>query len=89
MDYLGKDASKVFPRAPPITLPQKCLDMEKVRAYELDIYSPDNTFTNPSCASFSDLDQLLGITCHTFAAGSNGTAKFLGNCECQLCRFTL
>ena len=41
VDYLGKDASKVFPRAPPITLPQKCLDMEKVRAYELDIYSPD------------------------------------------------
>jgi len=81
VDYLGKDASKVFPRAPPVTLPQKCLDMEKVQAYNLDVYTPDNNFTNPSCASFSDLDVLLGITCHTIAAGSNGTAKFLGDYE--------
>ncbi|KAL7536573.1 hypothetical protein ACHAXR_007251 [Thalassiosira sp. AJA248-18] len=81
IDFLGKDGSKVFPRAPPVTLPPKCLDTEKVDAYNLDVYSPDNNFTNPTCASFSDLDVLLGITCHTFAAGSNGTAKFLGDYE--------
>jgi len=81
VDYLGKDGSKVFPRAPPVTLPQKCLDMAKVQAYSMDIYTPDNNFTNPTCASFSDLDILLGVTCHTFAAGSNGTQKFLGDYE--------
>ena len=81
VDYLGKDGSKVFPRAPPVTLPEKCLDMEKVLGYNLGEYSPENNFTNPTCASFSELDVLLGITCHTFAAGSNGTAKFLGDYE--------
>ena len=79
VDFLGKDASKVFPRAPPVTLPQKCLDMEKVEAYNLNVESPDNNFTNPTCASFTDLDVLLGITCHTFAAGSQGVNKFLGD----------
>ena len=81
VDYLGKDGSKVFPRAPPVTLPEKCLDMEKVVGYNLAEYNPENNFTNPTCASFSDLDILLGVTCHTFAAGSNGTAKFLGDYE--------
>ncbi|KAL7461885.1 hypothetical protein ACHAXS_002293, partial [Conticribra weissflogii] len=81
VDFLGKDASKVFPRAPPVTLPEKCLDMEKVEAYQLNVYAPDNNFTNPTCQSFTELDILLGITCHTFAAGSNGTAKFLGDYE--------
>jgi len=79
VDFLGKDASKVFPRAPPVTLPQKCLDMEKVDAYQLNVEGPANNFTNPTCASFSDLDVLLGITCHTFAAGSQGVNKFLGD----------
>ena len=81
VDYLGKDGSKVFPRAPPVTLPQKCLDNEKIKAFNLNVYRPDNNFTNPTCASFSELDLLLGVTCHTFAAGSNGTAKFLGDYE--------
>eukprot|EP00984_Skeletonema_dohrnii_P020002 scaffold9677_cov121-Skeletonema_dohrnii-CCMP3373.AAC.13 len=79
VDYLGKDASKVFPRAAPVTLPDKCLDVAKIEAYKLNVYAPDNNFTNPTCQSFTDLDILLGITCHTFAAGSNGTAKFLGD----------
>ena len=69
VDYLGKDASKVFPRAAPVTLPQMCLDMGKVEAYKLNIESPTNNFTNPTCQSFTELDELLGITCHTFAAG--------------------
>eukprot|EP00970_Alexandrium_tamarense_P017272 scaffold8975_cov173-Alexandrium_tamarense.AAC.1 len=39
VDFLGKDASKVFPRSPPIALPRKCLDMEKVDAYNAtDLY---------------------------------------------------
>eukprot|EP00580_Thalassiosira_gravida_P015401 CAMPEP_0201665904 /NCGR_PEP_ID=MMETSP0494-20130426/6900_1 /ASSEMBLY_ACC=CAM_ASM_000839 /TAXON_ID=420259 /ORGANISM="Thalassiosira gravida, Strain GMp14c1" /LENGTH=1070 /DNA_ID=CAMNT_0048144943 /DNA_START=115 /DNA_END=3327 /DNA_ORIENTATION=+ len=79
VDFLGKDASKVFPRAPPVTLPQKCLDMEKVESFDLNVEGPANNFTNPTCASFSDLDILLGITCHTFASGSQGVNKFLGD----------
>ncbi|KAL9180636.1 hypothetical protein ACHAXT_011089 [Thalassiosira profunda] len=79
VDFLGKDASKVFPRAPPVTLPQKCLDMEKVDSFGLNVEGPENNFTNPTCDSFSDLDVLLGITCHTFAAGSQGVNKFLGD----------
>ncbi len=79
VDYLGKDASKIFPRAAPVTLPDKCLDVAKIEAYKLNVYTPENNFTNPTCQSFTDLDKLLGITCHTFAAGSNGTAKFLGD----------
>ncbi|KAL7491572.1 hypothetical protein ACHAWT_000956, partial [Skeletonema menzelii] len=79
VDYLGKDASKLFPRAAPVTLPDKCLDLAKIEAYKLNVYTPENNFTNPTCQSFTDLDVLLGITCHTFAAGSNGTAKFLGD----------
>eukprot|EP00984_Skeletonema_dohrnii_P018612 scaffold8722_cov105-Skeletonema_dohrnii-CCMP3373.AAC.2 len=81
VDYLGKDASKVFPRSAPVTLPEKCLDMEKVEAYKLNVESPVNNFTNPTCQSFTELDELLGITCHTFAAGSNGVNKFLGDFE--------
>lgn len=79
VDFLGKDASKVFPRAPPVTLPQKCLDMQKVEMYSLNVEGPYNNFTNPTCASFSELDILLGITCHTFASGSQGVNKFLGD----------
>jgi len=79
VDYLGKDASKVFPRAPPVMLPQKCLDMQKIEAYNMNVEGPENNFTNPTCASFSDLDVLLGITCHTFASGSQGVNKFLGD----------
>ncbi|KAL7521540.1 hypothetical protein ACHAWX_006221 [Stephanocyclus meneghinianus] len=88
VDFLGKDASKIFPRAPPVTLPEKCLDMQKIEAYQLNVYSPDNNFTNPTCASFTELDVLLGITCHTFAAGSNGTQKFLGPYERGLLKHT-
>ena len=79
VDFLGKDASKVFPRAPPVTLPQKCLDMEKVESYGLNIEGAENNFTNPTCSSFSELAVLLGITCHTFAAGSTGVNKFLAD----------
>ena len=79
VDFLGKDASKVFPRAPPVQLPQKCLDMVKVEAYSLNVEGPMNNFTNPTCAEFTELDMLLGITCHTFAAGSQGVNKFLGD----------
>jgi len=79
VDFLGKDASKIFPRAPPVTLPQKCLDMEKVEAYDLNVPDADNYFTNPTCEGFSEMDELLGIECHTFAAGSQGVDKFLGD----------
>lgn len=77
--FLGKDASKVFPRAPPVALPQKCLDMEKVEMYNLNVETPSNNFTNPACTQFTDMDMLLGTTCHDFAAGSQGVNKFLGD----------
>ena len=77
--FLGKDSSKVFPRSPPVALPQKCLDMVKVDAFGLNVHGPENNFTNPVCHDFTDLDVLLGITCHDFAAGSSGVNKFLGD----------
>jgi chitin synthase len=79
VDYLGKDASRLFPRLPPVYLPEKCLDMAKVDAFDLNVYTPFNNFTNPTCQSFSELDILLGITCHTFMAGSKNTSKFIGD----------
>jgi hypothetical protein len=59
----------------------KCLDMKKVSEFNLDIYTPENNFTNPTCQSFSELDILLGVTCHTFAAGTQNTSKFIGDYE--------
>ncbi|KAL7552851.1 hypothetical protein ACHAWF_016096 [Thalassiosira exigua] len=80
-DCLGNDCSKVFPRAPPSALPQSCLDREKVDRFGLDEYSPSNNFTNPICPDLDDIDNLMGVYCHTFAAGRNGTAKYLGDYE--------
>ena len=55
--------------------------MEKVSAFDLNVWTPDNNFTNPTCHSFSELDILLGVTCHTFAAGTHNTSKFIGDYE--------
>ena len=55
--------------------------MEKVSAFDLNVWTPDNNFTNPTCHSFSELDILLGVTCHTFAAGTQNTSKFIGDYE--------
>ena len=55
--------------------------MEKVSAFDLNVWTPDNNFTNPTCHSFSELDILLGVTCHTFAAGTLNTSKFIGDYE--------
>ncbi len=55
--------------------------MEKVSAFDLNVWTPDNNFTNPTCHSFSELDILLGVTCHTFAAGTQNTSKLIGDYE--------
>lgn len=86
--FLGKDSSKVFPRAPPVALPQKCLDMVKVEAFGLNVHGPENNFTNPVCYDFTDLDVLLGLTCHDFAAGSSGVNKFLGDFQHGMLKHT-
>ena len=80
--FLGYDASKLFPRDPPITLPEKCLDMQKVEAFGLNVKGPGNNFTNPTCPYFNDIDIALGInTCHTFATGYAGVKQYLGDFE--------
>lgn len=73
LQYLGRDASKLFPRAPPATLSEDCLNMNK-------IVTPINS-TTPVCSDFTEEDILSGFPCHDFATGINGTRKFLGEYE--------
>lgn len=72
--YLGKDASKLFPRAPPATLPHSCLNLDKI------IGTPLND-TTPVCDDFTKEDILSGLPCHDFATGINGTNKYLKEYE--------
>lgn len=88
IDFVGQDASRLIPRAPPALLPQKCLDMEKITALNMSSYHPENNFTNPTCPGIDDMDKLLGTSCHTFMAGNNGTYKFLGQYERGLLSLT-
>ena len=43
---------------------------------------------NPTCPGSSGLYALLEVRCHSFAAGSNGASKFLGNYVRGLLSFT-
>lgn len=68
--FLGKDASKLFPRPAPATLPPACLNPEKFKDHT-------RNSTIPECTHFTKEDVLAGLTCHDFAAGINGTRKYL------------
>ena len=69
MEYLGKDASRMFPRAPPSDLPEHCLDIEKVSE---DLYQSD-------CDGFTALDELVGTPCHDFASGQESLNFYMGD----------
>lgn len=68
-NYIGQDASKMFPRRPPGELPLRCLNMDK--------NVPDGVV----CASFDEVDQLVNLQCHTDVVGFSGVEKYLGKYE--------
>lgn len=71
LQYLGQDASKMFPRAPPAMLPEHCLNLDKIQLND----------TAPICRDLSEEDILAGLPCHDGIVGINGTSKFLGKYE--------
>ena len=68
-EYIGKDASKMFPRRPPAELPLRCLNLDK--------NVPDGLV----CSSFDEVDQLVNLECHTDVVGFSGVNKYLGHYE--------
>ena len=66
VDYLGRDASKLFPRTPGAELPAYCLNPDRPAP------------TNPTCHGFTDLDELLGVPCHDFATGTENLNRYMG-----------
>ena len=66
--FIGKDASKVFPRRPPGRLPDQCVNREK----ELS--------RKPVCDEFDEVDQLVGLHCHS-SVGFRGINKNMGEYE--------
>lgn len=68
-ELIAKDASKVFPRRPPGRLPSVCINREKELSRE------------PVCDEFDEVDQLVGLHCHTSNVGFRGINKALGDYE--------
>jgi chitin synthase len=73
--FLHDDASRMFPRIPPVALPDMCKNMAKFEASE-ELRSPD-----PVCKDMTAEDKKNGIPCHTFVTGMNATAKYMGEFE--------
>ena len=71
-DFLGKDASKIFPRIPPADLPNRCLANQTSGSME--------NLSEPKCVGFSKEDVLLDLPdhCHSFATGTYGIEKLMG-----------
>ena len=65
----------MFPRIPPVALPDMCKNMAKFEASE-ELRSPD-----PVCKDMTAEDKKNGIPCHTFVTGMNATAKYMGEFE--------
>lgn len=68
-DYIGQDASKMFPRRPPAELPLRCLNLDK------------NVPEGLACSNFDEVDQLVNLVCHTDVVGFSGVNKYLGQYE--------
>mmetsp|Transcript_12488 Transcript_12488/g.20572 ORF Transcript_12488/g.20572 Transcript_12488/m.20572 type:complete len:1101 (-) Transcript_12488:1600-4902(-) len=73
--FLHDDASRMFPRIPPVALPDMCKNMAKFEESE-ELRSAD-----PVCSAMTAEDKKNGIPCHTFVTGMNATAKYLGEFE--------
>jgi cytochrome b involved in lipid metabolism len=65
-DYVGRDASKLFPRRPPAELPTRCLNVEK------------EVKSGVACEGFDEVDQLVDLQCHTNVVGFGGLDKYMG-----------
>lgn len=66
LPFLGRDASRVFPRLPKELLPHSCLNAERV---------PSNaTVSQPICQDLTKADLLSGIPCHDTVIGRNFTS---------------
>jgi hypothetical protein len=61
LDFLGNDATKLFPRTPPNQLPAFCLDTSKT-----EYLSEHQT---PHCPLITDLDKLTDVPCHDWVVG--------------------
>jgi chitin synthase len=73
--FLHDEASRMFPRMPPATLPPICLNQAKFEDNE------ELMRTDPICEDFTEEDKKNGLPCHTFVTGMNATAKYIGEYE--------
>jgi chitin synthase len=73
--FLHDDASRMFPRLPPIMLPDMCLNKAKFLDNEV------LQVTTPTCSDMTNEDLKNGVPCHTFVTGVNATAKYMGEFE--------
>ena len=70
VDWLGKDISKLFPRMPAASLPDKCINTDK----DLE------NFSQYQCVDMTDLDKLLGLPCHKDVSKARlGVDKWFGD----------
>lgn len=73
--FLHDDASRMFPRIPPVALPDMCKNLAKFEENEA------LRSTEPVCKDMAAEDKKNGIPCHTFMTGMNATAKYMGEFE--------
>eukprot|EP00957_Ditylum_brightwellii_P125036 9530993-Ditylum_brightwellii.AAC.1 len=63
-DFLGSDASRLFPRTPAAHLPLSCLDIVK---------NPPNI---SACSDMPSVDRLVGIPCHNYEGVNTFFSKY-------------
>jgi len=73
--FLHDEASRMFPRVPPATLPPMCLNSAKFEE------SKELQSTDPVCIDFTEEDKKNGLPCHTFVTGVNATNQYMGEYE--------
>lgn len=61
LQFLGNDATKLFPRIPAVQLPSLCLNLNKGQFFT------DNS--EPVCAEFTNLDIVTNLPCHDSIVG--------------------
>lgn len=69
IQFLGNDATKLFPRLPPVQLPNFCLNLKKGQ------YFTDNR--DPVCTEFTDLDTVTNLRCHDSLVGLGVVRKYM------------
>lgn len=61
LQFLGSDASKLFPRLPAVQLPSFCLNLNKGE------YFTQNSI--PTCTELTDVDIITDVPCHDSIVG--------------------